>query len=208
MEAIAMDALISDGLGNGIGGGFSGHGLMEDRIKAGVVVDMWEALHGRSNQGDSLGIMKRSERDGVLQVGEDFRGDPGVISEFGAGVDDAISNRVDGRHAGSGCGIKDEVNGLPGVLGLDGMRGLSRCGAEGFELQLGLGCADPAQLAVSEALRSTVFWWGAVERNFDGRGTAVDDENSHSLAPDSIGPATNALVSVIRHWMQPPDFDC
>ena len=91
------------------------------------MADVREADHGFADEGDGFGIVQRGEGDGVFKVGEDLRGDPSVVAEPGSGMDDAVADGVDGRHAGSGRGIEDGVDGPCRALGRNGVRRLVGC---------------------------------------------------------------------------------
>ena len=98
MEAISAHSLLAILHGYGVGGSLRRHGLVKDRVEAGIVPCLGKSLHHVADQGDRLGIVQGGKDHRLLEVLEHLVRDPLVPVEACSGMHHAVAHRVDCRH--------------------------------------------------------------------------------------------------------------
>ena len=114
VEAVAAYALLAVTLRDGVGGGFFGHGVVEDGVEAGEVGDGGELSHGFADECEGFGIVKGREGGGGVELAEYGGGDEDVILNLRAGVDDAVSDGVEREGLSGEDAVKDGGDGFGG----------------------------------------------------------------------------------------------
>ena len=104
MKAVATHTLLPVRQGDGVRRSLGRHGVVKDGVEAGVVPGARKALHHLADEGNGRRIMKRGKADCLLQIFQHFFGDELMPVKQGAGVNYAITDRIDRRHAGAADG--------------------------------------------------------------------------------------------------------
>ena len=202
MESISAHALLAIFGGYGVGGSLRRHGLVKDRVEAGVVPSLGKSLHHFADQGDRRGIVQRGKDYRLLQILEYLIGDSLVPVQSRPGMHHAVAHRVDHRHSRPQTASSNRSTGSVAAVGFGGTAQLLPVGIAKGELQLR--SAHSADLAGEQGARPRrpgPAWPGALAAfengKLDRRRTAIDYQNVHSTTqpPCPLYPRYTCRIS-------------
>ena len=180
VEAIAADlVLLVILIGQGIGIGHGGHGLVEGGVEHGHHGGTRHQLLAGADADDVGGVVQGGQGVALLNGGHDLVGDAHGLGKLLAAVDHPVTHRVDLLHGGDDAvllihqGVQHGLDGL-GMGGHSHVGGLDSRFASGLISKLAVD-AD----ALTQALGQDLLGIGVEQLILQGRAAGVDDQYVH-----------------------------
>ena len=180
VEAIAADLVLGIILiGQGVGVGHRGHGLMEGGVEHGHHGGAGHQLLAGLDADDVGGVVQGGQRIALLDGGHDLVGDEDGLGELLAAVDHPVAHRVDLLHGADDAvllvyqGVQHGLDGL-GVGGHGHVGRLDGLLAGGFVGELAVN-AD----ALAQALGQNLLGLRVEQLILQGGAAGIDHKNVH-----------------------------
>jgi hypothetical protein len=198
VETVAADLVLFIVLiGDGIGIGHGGHGLMEGGVEDGDHGHAGHELLAGLDADDVGGVVQRGEGIALLDGLHDLVGDDDGLGELFAAVDHAVADRVDLLHGADDAvllvdeGVQHGLDGL--AVGGHG-NGSFLDGFLAGKLRL-VGEAAVDADALAETLGQQLARGGVEQLILQGGRACVDDQYVHKYTPFFEGSLQSARIS-------------